>query len=639
MNSEWGRDIDVNSAGEAFVTGYTYGSDIDCSQNAYDSTYNGAQGYTDIVVFRLNAAGSDLIYSTYIGGSQSESGECIIVNDQDEAIICGEVNSPDFPVTPGAFDEWKNGTSADAFVLKLNANGSNILYSTYLEGYDGDYPHAMAVGPNGEVYVAGRTYSPFFPYLNYYDNTHNGNADVFVSKLKPDLSVLEYSTFIGGSAADIATGLALNSKGELFISGNTFSNDFPITNCSLDSSFNGGAGAYFGGDAFLCKLDSSGMNLHYSSYIGGSLDESRAKVMLLEDSCKQTIYLGLSTQSSNFPTTAGVFQTLMPSSENHPAIVRLEEEISPAFTFNGSLCEGQIISFIDTTDECGLWGSIYDWKWDFGDGNYSSLQNPQHIYNTAGTYNVELQLNNCTQKMISNTIAINDIDVDLGNDTLLCENESIILQTNLNGYDHLWSTGDTTTYINALAAGVYSVEVSDGSCAASDTISIDFLRDNNYLADTILCDGEFLFIDVSTPYSSYFWSDNTSLATNTINEAGIYWVQINNHCFNHNYNFEVEFENCICNIFVPNAFTPNNDGVNDCFSPVLDCNWQKYDFKVFSRWGNCVFNSSNPNKPWDGKNKNNLLPSAVYMWYLKYRAYENGKYHDKVKYGNVTLLR
>ncbi|MHB8627923.1 MAG: SBBP repeat-containing protein, partial [Aggregatilineales bacterium] len=243
-----GIAVDIN--GNAYVTGETASTDFPTS-NAVQGT---AGGNTDAFVTKLNAAGSALSYSTYLGGGQFDDGTAIVVDSNGNAYITGYTQSTNFPITGGASQATFSGPQA-AFVTKM-ASAGTLVYSTFLGGNTPssfDYGNGIGVDSSGDAYVTGRTAGGFPTTVGAYQTTFGGGFDAFVSKFKPDGSALLYSTYLGGNGADTATGLALDSSGNVYVTGRTSSSGtFPTTG----GVFQGG---YAGGpyDAFVSEFSLS----------------------------------------------------------------------------------------------------------------------------------------------------------------------------------------------------------------------------------------------------------------------------------------------------------------------------------------------------------------------------------------------
>ena len=258
-SEDWGQAIAVDSAGSAYVTGYTYAPDFPVTPGAYDTSRAGL----DAFVTKFSPDGASLVYSTFIGGPAREQGQGIAVDASGNAYVTGLTESSDnpftlgydgFPVTPGAF---QTTGSYDAFVTKLNPQGSALVYSTYLGGTAGvDRGWAIAVDSEGSAYVAGDTTSSNFPIASSVQQAFGGGlSDAFVTKLNSSGSALVYSTFLGGSLYDEGRGIALNGSGDAFATGSTSSDNFPTAN-----PFQGRNGGGFDNhdDAFVAKLGNAG---------------------------------------------------------------------------------------------------------------------------------------------------------------------------------------------------------------------------------------------------------------------------------------------------------------------------------------------------------------------------------------------
>lgn len=302
-----GNGIAVDCAGQAYVTGNTYSVNFPVTAGAFDTSWNGGAftfGGGDTFVTKLNSNGSALVYSTFLGGTLDEPifGSSIAVDSAGYAYVTGTTDSPDFPTTPGAFQTVLKGVE-DAFVTKLNRNGSGLVYSTYLGGTgqdDTNFYNSIAVDSGGHAYVTGFTDSLDYPTTPGAFQTVNkgGFYDAFVTKLNTRGTGLEYSTYLGGSGQDGTQGIAVDAAGRAYVTGYTDSPDFPVKNAAQPTL--GGST-----DAFVTKLNSSGTALVYSTYLGGTADDAGLSIAV--DSGGRA-YVSGGTNSPNFPTTANALQ-------------------------------------------------------------------------------------------------------------------------------------------------------------------------------------------------------------------------------------------------------------------------------------------------------------------------------------------
>ena len=281
-----GNGIAADNSGNAYVTGQTTSTNF--------PTMNPLQlygGRGDDFVTKINPSGSAIVYSTYLGGSGDDEGYGIAVDSSGNAYVTGTTNSTDFPTMNPL--QASNAGGYDAFVSKLNASGSAIVYSTYLGGSGNDNGFGIAVDSSGNAYVTGATETTDFPTMNPLQPVYGGGPhDAFVSKINPSGSGLVYSTYLGGSDEDEGFDIAVDSSGNAYLTGFTLSTNFPTMN-PLQPVYGGGE------DAFVTHLNPSGSAFVYSTYLGGSGGDYGYGIAL--DSLGDAYVTG-GTSSTDFPT-------------------------------------------------------------------------------------------------------------------------------------------------------------------------------------------------------------------------------------------------------------------------------------------------------------------------------------------------
>ncbi len=244
-----GERIAVDAGGNAYAMGFTSSADFPTTAGAFDTSANGA---FDVFVTKLNAAGSALLYSTYLGGSGFDSGGGLTVDTAGNAYVSGGTGSTDFPTTPGAFSTVPDGS--DAFVTRLNPAGSALAYSAMFGGTGSEGANGVTLDSAGNAWITGVTNSADFPVTaSAADSSFNGVADAFVSELSAGGSALLYSTYLGGTQSESGNDLALDPGGNVYVTGHTYSMDFPVTSGAFDTIFNGDT-SIFWGDAFVTKI-------------------------------------------------------------------------------------------------------------------------------------------------------------------------------------------------------------------------------------------------------------------------------------------------------------------------------------------------------------------------------------------------
>lgn len=285
-DGDLGLAVAVDAAGCAYVTGRTDSYNFPL-RNPYQSWIIERPG---VFVSKLNPSGNELVYSTYLSGSDWDIGNGIAVDGQGRAVVTGETSSPDFPVYQ-AYQSIYGGGSSEVFVTKLTATGNGLVYSTYLGGYGWERGQGVAVDQAGAAYVTGVTTSTNFPVQTAYQGFQAGHGDAFVTKLSSS-GALVFSTYLGGSDYDYGTGIAVDETGKVYLTGTTTSGDFPTKNAYQSRR----PGDY---DAFVTKLYSTGNALVFSTYLGGTGEDMGEAIAV--DRRDHTVVVFGTTGSSDFP--------------------------------------------------------------------------------------------------------------------------------------------------------------------------------------------------------------------------------------------------------------------------------------------------------------------------------------------------
>jgi len=288
-NNEQGNDLALDGQGCAVVTGTTHSGEFPTSPDAYDDSYN---EWGDVFICKLSRDGSELGYSSYIGGGDLDHAAAVSLDDENDVYVTGATESSNFPTTPGCFDGSKS-KGKDIFVLKLDMEDSCIIYSTFIGNDRDDSGRDIVVDGEKNAVVTGETASPGFPTTaGAFDGSFNGGLDAFVLKLDAEGSDTEYSSFIGGGGDEAGVGLVLDPDNNAYFTGTTNSSDFPVTPGCYDGSLNGSD------DAFICKLDHDGSSLFFSTFLGGNGSEAGHGITL---GPFNDVYIAGETNSSDFP--------------------------------------------------------------------------------------------------------------------------------------------------------------------------------------------------------------------------------------------------------------------------------------------------------------------------------------------------
>jgi uncharacterized protein (TIGR03437 family) len=380
--------IAIDSSGNPTIVGDTISTDFPVTANAISKTFRGGANSAtnpsgDAFVAKFNAAGTTLLYSSYIGGKSHDMARAVSLDAQGNTYIAGGTYSSDFPTTPGAFQvkggvvetSDYDGAADDGWIMKINSQGA-IVYSTYLGGSYRDTIFGLAVDAATNVYVTGRTRSANFPVTaNPLQKNYGGagargsggdswDGDAFIAKLNPAGSALVFSTFVGGTADEAGSDIVLDSDGNAYVVGYTLSTEFPTSSDALQNKFAGfgGQGLTTGlpapegdvntGDAFLLKVDATG-KLLYSSFFGGSADDFGASIAI--DSARN-VYIGGVTLSANLPTSSPIQSSYGGGASLFPR----GDAFFAKFDFGGKVAAVPTkVSFVDNPPASGSAGASF----------------------------------------------------------------------------------------------------------------------------------------------------------------------------------------------------------------------------------------------------------------------------------------
>ena len=312
--ADTGLAIAVDTAGNAYVTGWTESSDFPITPGALQPACNSCtMEYSDgdAFVTKIDPTGSSLAYSTYLGGSSYDFGLGIAVDSAGNSYITlAAPLQPISPVTPNVFQPIYSGGDDTTYVTKVNPTGTALVYSTYLGGSGYNEGYGIAVDDAGNAYVTGATSSTDFPVTPGAFQLNCGNlsscANAFVTKVNPTASALVYSTYLGGSGSDNSASIAIDTAGNAYITGATGSTNFPVTMGAFQTTCKNPKNCRNDTDVFkLTKFNPTGSVLVYSTYLGGNGVDSGEGISVDEEG---NAYVTGLTNSRNFPATANAVQ-------------------------------------------------------------------------------------------------------------------------------------------------------------------------------------------------------------------------------------------------------------------------------------------------------------------------------------------
>jgi gliding motility-associated-like protein len=742
-------EIDIDDQNNVYVVTCTGSSNFPIAGTPFQPTYGG--GTLDGVIIKMNNNLTNLIWSSYIGGSDDDAAYSVSLDQNDDLFISGGTHSVNFPVTAGTIQQTNAGGDCDGFVAHISKSGQQILQSTYY-GYD-DYDQAFFIeaNRNNEVFLLGQAESSDTSYIkNAAYNIPNGG--VFVSKIGFELDTIIWSTSLGKPTGipDISpTAFLVDLCNKVYIAGwggnvNGFggTGNLPVTSDAYQSTTDNS-------DFYLMVIEDDASALSYATYFGGPISAEHVDGGTSRFDRGGVVYQSVCAgcgSNDDFPTTAGAASTTNNSPNCNNGVFKFDFNLPIVLAdFNlNTACAGITTTINNTSTASG--GASYNWT--FGDGGSSTQQNPQHTFVQSGIYTVtlivtdpgtcnfsdttqqqllvlssggtdtiptvticsaqsiqiglppsndsavtyiwspanslsevnvsnpfasptqsityQLLLSNgvCTDTFVQSVIVFNDA-LSLGGSDVLCGGDTLQLSvtnsqpnqqltyswqptsqiiSGANTATPLVSPSQTTTYIVSV--------VNQIGCVFSDSIRIDVLSggitlnatanpDTIYFGDTTQ-----LNLTLSSNVTSFVWATDNTLSSTTIENplafpanTHIYYVEAadSQGCRKRD-SVIVYVVNSPCkesNIYIPNGFSPNNDGKNDVLY-VRANNVTKLYFAIYDRWGQKMFDTKDISKGWDGTFNGKKIDPAVFGWYAEGECDGGNKF---LKKGNVTLLR
>ncbi len=319
--------------------------------------------------------------------------------------------------------------------------------------------------------------------------------------------------------------------------------------------------------------------------------------------------------------------------------VQLKGYAKPKMVF-ANTCQGQPVSF--SVADSFLADSF---RWHFGDGNTSTQKKPVHQYADLKDYPVRFEWYLCNRKYeTSDTVKLRRKPViDLGGDSVSCAGKSILLAAPIGADEYLWSTGESGSFIQVNAPGLYGVKVRSGNCWGEDEINIAFHPDifTKLGSDYFICedDKELVKLDAGEGFINYKWTpteDTTQWIM--VKNTGEYFVKVTDH-FGCPGNDDTRVKRrCGVLLYFPNIFTPNKDGLNDAYLP-LGNDVTEFNILIYNRWGELVFKSEQLARGWDGTVNEKPAIDGIYVYQAEYKGYKNKRLQTFYSKGNITLMR
>lgn len=651
-------DFDVDSDGNVYVISITKSLNFPVTPGAISNTLKGGQ---DVCVFKLKYDLSILLWSTLLGGSFTETAQAIKCDGSGGVYCFGTTNSKDFPVTAGAYSTSRSGQD-DFYVSHINNSGTGLIASTYLGTTNADQAKMMTIDQNNNIYVCGYILSSgiLVPSSGSYFNNDGVNC---IYKMNKDLNTVIYKTKIGFNQKRLQfSAFKVDSCQNIYISG-FGTNSFPVTPNKI-ASYGGGLS-----DCYVAVLKNNCSSLAFASFIGingyGHQDGSKSHF-----SDKGVLYQSICIDKT-IPVTSNAYNPNRPHADSkyyNDAFFKMDlHTFALATTSFGSEllgCNPFSINFNASVNT----GEVL---WNFGDGSplSTSLFN-EHIYGKDSIYQVVLivkDTNTCNQidsirtKVTVVSIPTLSIFPDAKSFCLPAAIEFSV-SSPVDVANYTWmingikiNSSESNKYTQLLnKEGSYTLTCTGNNYGCMDSVKTIFNTYPKPVADFVYSpnepkeyDTQIYFTDASvgkniTEWKWYF--NGSTKHTSSLRNPVFDYLNIGkNNCVlvvSNSYGCSDTVSKIITIadefvVYVPNAFTPNGDGLNDTFS-VKGTGIKSFDIEIYDRLGHKVFQSKDINNCWDGKNKSSLTEDSEYTWKLIVSDFNN-KYYTRA--GNVMVVK
>ena len=479
-----------------------------------------AAGETDMIMARFGSDGQNH-WTTYYGGSLTESGGEVGVDNEGNAYMTGSTNSGNFPVSQGAFQSTKKANQ-EIFIFKLDTAG-NQVWSTYVGGNKDDSAYDLTIDQNNNVFISGNSYSANFPVSNLtYQSNMAGVQDIIAMKFSKDGANI-WSTYVGGTGGEHGHDIITDADNMVYLTGHVSSTDFPVSADAYQNFFSGDE------DGFLLKFNNCGSNLEEPITVTGSKNFCEGDSVILTGPTGYNGYQwsnGETSISITIKISNTLYLTVVDSLEcfgvSDEIIIRMYKRPQPVISITGSypLCKGDTLNL-----DAGSDYASYLWS-----NNLTTQQIT--VIDSGKFYVVVTESYGCATASDTIDVVVNNLpaspSITLNDTAQFCDGDSVALDAG-NGYDfYLWSNGSTSQLIIVKESGNYTVVVSDSNdCKATSTAQTivvypDFNIDTS--GPSTFCMGDSVLLSVDSIYVNYIWSTGDSSTFILVKDSGLYSI-------------------------------------------------------------------------------------------------------------------
>lgn len=533
-------EVIVDASDNIFVASCTQSGNFPL-QNAFDNNLDGDQ---DACYFSMNRTCSNLRFSSYLGGGDNDAAYAIKIGQNREIYVTGGTRSSDFPVRNGFDSNFSDG-NADGFISRFSANGNNLLSSSFVgtDAYDQSY--LLALDLNDNIYIAGQTRGSFPVSAGAFSNP---GGTQFIQQISPDLQSIQNSTVFGSgrNTIDISlTALMVDTCGRIFLSGwggqvNNSGLEFRAQNSitdGLEVTSDAFRASTDGSDFYFLVLEREMQDIIYGTFFGRIDGENDFSADHVDGGTSRFSDKGIIYQAvcagcqgfDDFPTTPGAFSRSNGSNNCNLAAVKFDFQLQEIIvgadleldTFG---CAPYNAQFINQSFGAN------SYKWYFGDGDSSSVENPRHIYQDTGSFDVQLIAltdNSCLEPETLNfVITIIEPPIPEWDTLLICGRPTAQLLSRraepITRYQ--WNEGQTDRGITVNTSGIYSVTASESNCRYIDSFDVSIINPRTDIDDTIVCGFDPIQINIDDRAEDILWNTSETTEEITVSDPGLYLV-------------------------------------------------------------------------------------------------------------------
>lgn len=588
--AEFGFDAEQTSDGGYLMIGSTFSNNGQITMN---------QGFYDYWLVKTDASGNLAWQRTYGGAGEERAYELELLSDG-SAIIAGTSNS-------SSGDLPSNNGSADYWVLRVDANG-DIIWSENLGGSLEDRSFAIAAASDDNFLMTG-----FASSGNVDVSGNYGSKDAWLLKIDPDANVI-WEKNIGGTADDRLYAILETAEGGFVGAGLSTSDDNDLP------------GNFGNQDLWVVRLAPDSLEID----LGNDTTLCAGEGVFLELDIDDVDYLWQDGSTDDFfiVETAGEYWVEIDRQGCKARDTMLVEYVSETPVELGNdtiLCVGETLVL-----DPGIAGADYLWS----DG---SIEQTQSVTTPTNLW-VSVSKDGCDY-LDSISVDFTTVEVDLGNDTLICAGNILQKNVAVTSGDYLWQDGSTNSTFDIFEPGTYWVEVAQGGCSNRDTLEVGLqLAPDSVLQDyRYICPDEGVWFDIETPGGTYLWQDGSSEPKLKAVTPGEYWVEVTlSGCI---FRQETTLKNCEECLYIPNIFSPNGDGINDVFQHFPGCEISNYSVQIFDRWGAEIFFSNSTDLSWDAMLNGNEVLQGAYVYLVRFDILNNGEIYPQERFGTVEVAR